>query len=73
MTKKELGESKLISPIVKHYFPHLSRREQIEYTAVLRPYFRAHFDAYCRMDAEGLLEGGSENNENPNEEFRQDW
>ena len=72
MTKKESEEVLLISPIVKHYFSHLSRKEQIEYTAVLRPYFRAHFEAYCRMDAEGLLDGDTENDRNLRSASRQD-
>ena len=44
-----------ISPLVDHYCPNLDDDAKKEITAVLRPYFRAHFEAFTRMKREGLL------------------
>ena len=47
--------AKHISPIVDHYWPTLDDGAKKEMTAVLRPFFRVHFEAFLRMDREGLL------------------
>jgi len=47
--------TKHISPIVDYYWPDLSDRAKAEMTAALRPYFRAQYAVYCRMDRDGLL------------------
>ena len=55
--------AKHISPLVDHYWPDLDDAAKTEMTAVLRPYFRAHYEVYCRMDRDGLLGPDSPNSE----------
>lgn len=48
-----------ISPLVDHFRPDLSDTEKQALTTMLRPYFRALYEVFCRMEADGLLDGDS--------------
>ena len=50
---------KTISPVVDILFPQLSDEEKEKRTEALRPYFRALYESYCRMDRDGLLDPDS--------------
>lgn len=55
--------AKSISPIVDHYWPDLDDAAKERMTEVLRPYFRVHYEIYCRLDRDGLLNPDSPDSE----------
>jgi hypothetical protein len=50
---------KHISPVVDHLFPDASDEKRAELATQLRPYFRLLYDAFCDLEARGILDPDS--------------